>query len=552
MNKVIFVSDFFIDEILGGAEKCNDALITKLENNKHTVQKIKSKDLNVDTILSNKENLFIVANFMLLSEECKNCLMSNSNYVVYEHDHKYASNNNPAVFKDFVLPSHYIINKDFYRAAKKVICQSNLHAQVVYKNLLLENIINAGANFWSDEDIKTLEENMNNQKEYDYSSYATKNKNKGFVHSIKYCERNNHKLHHIQSSSYEDFIKELSKTKNFVFFPQWLESYSRLAVEARILGCKVITNKLLGVASEDYFNLQGIDLLNIIKNNNEKLINTIEKIISLNDDIDHNFDRKEIPKITISCSLYKGEKFIKGFLEDTVNQTIFDKCELIIINANSPENQEDIIFEYMKKYDNIKYHKLDYVATTTEVINSVISDYATGEYITVGNVDDRRKKDCLEIQAKTLMFNDDVGLVYADCYETGEENQTFEENTSSFKRYQHSLLDFSPENMIKCLPGPMPMWRTNLHKDVGLFSYDYQYANDWDMWLRMVRIGTQFKKIHEVLGLYLFNDKGKSTDKDNFIDKIQEENEIFLRNRDILGEKNFLMYKDYFAQGESQ
>ena len=50
------------------------------------------------------------------------------------------------------------------------------------------------------------------------------------------------------------------------------------------------------------------------------------------------------PKISIITSLYKGGEYIKGFLEDIVNQTIFkDKCELIIIDANSPDNEKDII-----------------------------------------------------------------------------------------------------------------------------------------------------------------------------------------------------------------
>ena len=55
------------------------------------------------------------------------------------------------------------------------------------------------------------------------------------------------------------------------------------------------------------------------------------------------------PKISIITSLYKGKDFIKGFLEDIVNQTIFkEKCELIIIDANSPDKEKDIILEYQK------------------------------------------------------------------------------------------------------------------------------------------------------------------------------------------------------------
>ena len=56
------------------------------------------------------------------------------------------------------------------------------------------------------------------------------------------------------------------------------------------------------------------------------------------------------PKVSIITSLYKGGDFIKGFLDDIVSQTIFDeKCELIIIDANSPDNEKDIILEYQKK-----------------------------------------------------------------------------------------------------------------------------------------------------------------------------------------------------------
>ena len=66
------------------------------------------------------------------------------------------------------------------------------------------------------------------------------------------------------------------------------------------------------------------------------------------------------PKISIITSLYKGGAHIKGFLDDIVNQTIFKKeCELIIIDANSPDNEKDTILEYQKKYPNIVYCRLD-------------------------------------------------------------------------------------------------------------------------------------------------------------------------------------------------
>jgi hypothetical protein len=547
MNKIIFISDYFIDEILGGAEKCNDALIQYLSKD-FSVKKIKSRFVNAPFILENKDSFFIVANFFELSEDIKKQLQQNCNYIIYEHDHKYISTNNPIFFKNFLAPEKYIINKEFFSNANNVICQSKLHAETLYKNLVINNIINAGGNFWSQEDLIILQKNINSKKQIEYASMQTDNKNKGMNKAILFAKSKKFDLSLIPLTRYENFIETLAKVENFVFFPQWMESYSRVAIEARILNCKMITNRLLGAASEDYFKLTGQDLLDKIKQNNFALIDKIKSIIN-GEPVHSGFEPKSIPKITISCSVYDGDKYISHFLEDIVRQTIFDKCELIVVNANSPGNEEEIILEYCNKYPNIQYHKLDYRATTTEVINMVISDLATGDFITVGNIDDRRRYDCLEIQAKYLMFNEDIDLIYGDCLQTKKINETFINNSSNGSMYEHSKNKFSKENMIKCLPGPMPMWRKNIHDEIGLFSHEYNYANDWDMWLRMVDSGKKFMKIEESLGLYLFNEEGRSTSVDNFKYKIKEESKLFFQYKHIFGENNFNLYKTYFSQG---
>ena len=547
MTKIVFISDYFIDEILGGAEKCNAALIKQLEK-EHTVEQHKSASVTLEFLKENSSSFFIIANFFQLPEELKDFLAKNLDYIIYEHDHKYVSTNNPVRFRGLLAPTNCLINRDFYESARNVICQSRFHAKILYQNLLIPNIINAAANFWDEADLEILSDLINTPKDIKYGAFETANKNKGMPAAIKYCNDNQLELTLIPHLQYGEFIRTLSRVENLVFFPQWVESYSRVAIEAKILGCKLITNKLLGVASEPYFKLNGTELLQQLRKNNATLIKKINKII-VGKPVANNFEMKEIPKITISCSLYKGEKYIRGFLEDTTRQTIFDKCELIIVNANSPENEEEIIFEYMEKYKNIKYHRLDYRATTTEAVNMVIEELATGEYITIGNVDDRRRPDCLEVQAKHLLFSKNVDLVYGDCLQTTSPNETYFHNTSNGNTYEHSRRDFSPPNMIKCLPGPMPMWKKSLHKKFGYFSHDFKYANDWDMWLRMVQGGTVFKKIPETLGLYYFNEEGNSTSPKNFKEKIKEENKIFLENKEVFGPANYNRYKNYFAQG---
>ena len=148
----------------------------------------------------------------------------------------------------------------------------------------------------------------------------------------------------------------------------------------------------------------------------------------------------------------------------------------------------------MKNHKNVVYKKLNYRATVMETENMAIK-MATGEFIAQACVDDRHSPHYLETLAKHLHYSSDIDLVYTDCYQTTKPNETFEENSSNGNFYEHSRNKFSRENMIKCLPGPMPMWRKSIHDKAGFFNEDLAYAGDWDMFLRMVESGAQFKKV---------------------------------------------------------
>jgi glycosyltransferase involved in cell wall biosynthesis len=235
----------------------------------------------------------------------------------------------------------------------------------------------------------------------------------------------------------------------------------------------------------------------------------------------------ELPKISIITSIYDGDEFIKPFLEDITSQTIFEeKCELILINANSPGNEEETINEYVKMYpDNIVYKKLDKDPGIYGVWN-IAAKMATGEYLTNANLDDRKAPNSLERHAKELYANPDIDLAYADMLITDEPNETFAENNSNNRKY--NFPDFSLDNLkMVNMPHASPMWRKSYHEKYGYFDEKFRSAGDWEMWLRGASQGSVFKKIHEVLGLYYFNPEGISTNPENFSWKREEEKEVF-------------------------
>lgn len=226
----------------------------------------------------------------------------------------------------------------------------------------------------------------------------------------------------------------------------------------------------------------------------------------------HNFCNTEIinPRVSIITSVFNGDEFIEGFMEDITHQTIFEQCELIIINANSPGiKEESIIFEYMKKFSNIIYVKLAEDPGLYSVWNLGIK-LSRGIYLTNANVDDRLSVDSLERHAHALDKYPDVAMVYSDFYISNNANETFNQITSK-------KIFFLPEPNKNCLckAGNHPMWRKSLHKNCGLFNGKYKGLGDWDMWIRFALQGAVFMKLPVLTGVWYHNPKGLSTNPEH-------------------------------------
>lgn len=540
MKKIIFIADVFLEQIVGGGELNNEEIIKKLKLLNYEVIKINSSLVTKNFVNENINNFFIIANFIGLKPEVKEYLI-NTKYIIYEHDHKYLINRNPTNYKNFLSDEKNIINKEFYKKAIAVFCQSKVHSEVIWKNLGLKNIINCSGNLWSDEQIQILEKYKNQEKIFDCGLLDTKNQIKNTTEAIKYCKENNLSYNLISFSNFEKFISELSKCKKYVFFPKVLETLSRASIEAKIVGCKLITNNFLSVAYEDWIKDTPDNILKYLKENN---LNIIKKIVScINDDCKKyycNFDN--LPKISIITSVYKGEKYLYNYLNNITKQTIFNDCELIIINANSPENEDAIVQPFLNQFSNIKYIKLDSDPGIYGCWNIGIKN-SNNEFVCNSNIDDIRYLDNLEILRKHLFFNPDIDLVYGDCCEVNEIPTL--EKKFPIKLSDHSIYNFSNENMIKCLPGPLPLWRKKLHDNYGLFDEKYKFAGDWEMWLRSVLGGSKFKKIDIISGLYYNNPSGKTTNIKNANEKFLEEKEIFFKFKNLFG-NNYNKFLNWF------
>lgn len=275
MNNIVYISDFFDDEVLGGSELNDKELIFEIDKKLNSkIIKIKSSSATVDHL--NKNNRFIISNFVNLSNDCKQHLLKNCNYIIYEHDHKYLKSRNPAIYKDYIAPKEDIINFEFYKNSKVIFCQSELHKNIMYKNLNLNNIINLSGNMWSDNILYYINTINKNEKNEKFAILCSQNTHKNTSETIDYCNYKNYKFELISDPDYKTFLKKLNNYKCLIFLPKTPETLSRLAVEARMLNLQTICNKNVGATYEEWFKLKGEDLINFMI---EKKINIVETVL---------------------------------------------------------------------------------------------------------------------------------------------------------------------------------------------------------------------------------------------------------------------------------
>ena len=535
MNNVVYISDFFVEHIRGGGELNDYELINILKSRKYLIQKIQSHQATSRFLKSNRKKFFIISNFCNLNRQCKDFLTNECDYIIYEHDHKYLKNRNPASYENFKAPKKEIINYFFYKNAIAVICQSSFHKNIIKLNLGLGNIVNISGNFWSLDSLNSLRKLSHQPKQKRCSVLNSTIEHKNTKDAAKFCSLKNLKYELVADDVHLSFLKKLGANEKFVFFPKTPETLSRVVVEARMMGLSVITNKNVGATYEDWFKLKGEELIDYFIHKRDEIADVIEKNIK-------SRGHKKQKDISIISTFHEGEEHLEAFLENITSQTIFDQCELIFVDANSSGKEKKIIDNYIKKFNNIKYYKLDFKATPTQGLNLALQK-ASGKYLTFGLIDDRRRVDCLEILFKNI--SGDIALTYGECLQTQTPNETFEKNSSDGKLFEHSKYSFSSENMIKCLPGPMPLWKREIHDNCGFFDEDEcDYADDWEMWLRAVAHGYKFKKVEQPVGLYL--EGGRSQQKDNTKQR-KEEAKIFYKYRNLFG-ANFQKFKPYFDQ----
>lgn len=239
-------------------------------------------------------------------------------------------------------------------------------------------------------------------------------------------------------------------------------------------------------------------------------------------------------KISSFCSFFKAEKYINGYIDDVLSQSIFKDIEFIFLNCNSPENEEQYILPLTEKFKNIKYYKLDKDPGLFQCWNYAIKNLCSANLISNWNADDRKSNNSFEILYKEFERNPDLDVVYGQTYISNMLNEKYIDN--DFNQI-YPCLPHSFDNLIKNnSPHCMPLWKKSLHDKFGYFDEKYPVAADGDMWLKASVGGAKIKMVNHPIGLYYMNPEGNSTKQNKLKEAINEVHEM---------RRKYLIYKGY-------
>lgn len=367
VKNIIFMSDFFVEDVFGGAEIVDKEIIEGLKSEGYQVTKFKCGDITPQILGDIYKSQFsiVISNFITLNTQAMEFLASKCQYSIIEHDHKYVQSRDVTNFKDCLVPPHMVINRKFYANAKNVFCQAKSHAKLVSKNLDIETI-NLSTSIWSDADLDIMEKHYSKPKNGKTMILGSNTPYKNTKLAQSVCEANNIDYDTVGPLPFPELMSKMAEYSEVLFLPAFQESFNRFIVEAKMLGCKVKTNNRNGATSEPWFkDLSGIELINFIRSSKKDFIS---KLISPNNYVPSS-GKKNHFKIIIP--LYNTEKWISYTLDSVMSQNYTD-FQCIIMDDMSTDNSNSIIKERIKDDPRFKLVENSEKAYALKNINDAI------------------------------------------------------------------------------------------------------------------------------------------------------------------------------------
>jgi hypothetical protein len=227
------------------------------------------------------------------------------------------------------------------------------------------------------------------------------------------------------------------------------------------------------------------------------------------------------PDVSFVTSIFRGEEFFRGYLENIAASVMEANAEVILVDANSPGGEHIIFDEFMEQYPGLRerfhYFRLDEDPGLYNCWKLAIQRAASG-YVSNANLDDRRSPFQASRLINSLRAKPACAGAASAIRANTARNASWYQCTVSDYWFDHGFedtVDFSSlyvtgadglvrsQNIMHC----MPVWKKSLHDKYGYFDEKkYGTSADWAFWLACTREGESFLLVPELLSQYYISE----------------------------------------------
>lgn len=350
-STVVFVSDLFSEDYVGGAELTTDSLIDFSELK---VDKVRSREVTREILSKGINKYWIFANFSQISQDLIPAIIANMNYSIVEYDFKYCKYRSPekhAELEETICDCHNsmygkLISAFFYgsdnifwmsKIQKERYC--NLYPFIKEKNNVVVSSI------FSPDFFKTIAELSSLEKSETYMIIDSDSWIKGTEDSVEYCNNNNLKYEKVSGLQPNDLLEKLAMSRGLVFLPRGGDTCPRLVIEAKLLGADLIINDNVLHRNEPWFDTDDIKVtIDWLMSGPERFWSTIKETMSYQ------------PTISGYTTVYNciDQKYP---FEASIG-TMLDFCDqVVVVDGGSQDGTYEKLLEIAKNNDNLLVHQ---------------------------------------------------------------------------------------------------------------------------------------------------------------------------------------------------
>jgi glycosyltransferase involved in cell wall biosynthesis len=353
-KQIIFVADLFAEQYAGGAELTSDALI---EASPTLVKKVHSKNLTVEFLQQNVDAFWIFGNFSSINWSLIPVIAANLRYAVLEYDYKFCLHRSIEKHKhetgqecDCHKRQLGQMVAGFYQAADAIFWMSEQQRARYterFPNLLGHRNSHVLSSVFDSRFFEKIEQLKS--KTSDRSGWIVLGSQswiKGYEDAVKWCEDNGKKFQSYWDVPYEELLDVMSRSEGFVYLPRGGDTCPRMVIEAKLLGCEVVTNDNVQHAAEKWWNANPDDVCDYLKGRPDVFWAAINNVI------------QHQPTLSGYSTTYNCVDQNYPFVESITS--LLDVCdEVVVVDGGSSDGTWDVLTAMSNENPKLKIKQIE-------------------------------------------------------------------------------------------------------------------------------------------------------------------------------------------------